>query len=506
MSHSTTLTQGDLQYTDSCQHLQSHLVTMPNTLPRYVRTFLDNGFPLDVFGQQPGLYNLYTQICLCYSVEDPKVASSIIRRLMTGLERLTANFPWVAGQVVKSNGTYQIVPFERTPRLVVRDYRDNPDIPPMDVLRFTGFPMDMLDEIVICPIRTLAAKTAKENDPAPVFMVQANLIDEGLVLSFVAQHNVMDMTGLAQIMRLLSMDCHDDPYSHELIWGNRHRGSVIPLLEEPFDPWTELSRQLVRPAPVAPAEEIPASSPVPTAAATATTVSPFDGTPKCSWATWIFSRDSLEALKALGTRTMDPQIDFISTDDALSAFIWQSIMRARLPRLDPKQRVTFARAVDPRRFLGIPNSYMGVVQNMTYHTYSLDEFLQMPLGGVASNLRAALDPKTSTVDRNTRALATFLEQHPEDRHLVSVTATLDLGSDIMLSSWVKEKLYELDFNLGVGKPEAVRRPAFDPVESLIYLMPKALNGEISAAICLRDEDLDRLRADEQFKKYARYVC
>ncbi|KAL2428703.1 O-acetyltransferase dmxR13 [Exophiala dermatitidis] len=475
---------------------------MSRTIPQYARSFLDN-FPLDVFGQQPGLYNLYTQICLCYPVDDPDLSSFIIRRLKSGLERLTANFPWVAGQVVNSNGTYKIVPFERTPRLVVRDYRDNPDIPPMDVLQVTGFPMDMLDEIVICPIRTLAAKTAAPNDPAPVFMVQANLIDEGLVLSFVAQHNVMDMTGLARIMRLLSKDCHGEPYTHELIWGNRNRESVIPLLEEPFDPWTELSRQLVR-APGAPVEEPP--GPVPTAAATATTVPLPGGTPKCSWASWNFSRDSLEALKALGTWTMDPQIDFISTDDALSAFIWQSIMRARLPRLNPKQKVTFARAVDPRRFLGIPDSYMGVVQNMTYHTYPLDELLQMPLGSVASNLRAAIDPKTSTVERNTRALATFLKQRPEDRHLVSVTATLDLGSDIMLSSWAKEKLYELDFNLGVGNPEAVRRPAFDPVESLIYLMPKALNGEISAAICLRDEDLDRLRADEQFKKYARYVC
>ncbi|EXJ83309.1 hypothetical protein A1O1_06928 [Capronia coronata CBS 617.96] len=117
----------------------------------------------------------------------------------------------------------------------------------------------------------------------------------------------------------------------------------------------------------------------------------------------------------------------------------------------------------------------------------------------------ALDPATTRVAYNTRALATFMQRSPENRSLVSVTATLDLGSDIMLSSWAKEKLHHLDFDLGLGKPDAVRRPAFDPVESLLYLLPRALDGEIAAAICLRDEDMERLKADKQFKEYARYI-
>ena len=56
--------------------------------------------------------------------------------------------------------------------------------------------------------------------------------------------------------------------------------------------------------------------------------------------------------------------------------------------------------------------------------------------------------------------------------------------DIMLSSWAKLDCYELDFNLGLGKPDSVRRPQFAPVESLIYLMPKTLDGEIVVGICL----------------------
>ena len=148
--------------------------------------------------------------------------------------------------------------------------------------------------------------------------------------------------------------------------------------------------------------------------------------------------------------------------------------------------------------------YTGLVQNMTYHTYTLQELIEEPLGGVASQLRSALDPKTSSLGYNTRALATVLHR-TSDKNIVDFTATLDLSADIMLSSWAKLDCYELDFNLGLGKPEAVRRPQFEPVESLVYLMPRTLDGEIAVAICLRDEDMERLRADEEFAKYGRHI-
>lgn len=141
---------------------------------------------------------------------------------------------------------------------------------------------------------------------------------------------------------------------------------------------------------------------------------------------------------------------------------------------------------------------------MTYHTYTLQKLVEEPLGGVASQLRSALDPKTSNLGYDTRALATFLNRTP-NKNIVSFTATLDLSADIIFSSWAKVDCYGLDFNLGLGKPEAVRRPRFNPVESLIFLMPRTLDGEIAAAICLRDEDMERLRVDEEFNKYGRYI-
>lgn len=66
-------------------------------------------------------------------------------------------------------------------------------------------------------------------------------------------------------------------------------------------------------------------------------------------------------------------------------------------------------------------------------------------------------------------------------------------------------LYDLDFNLGLRKPEVMRRPRFVPVGSLMYIMPKSLNGDLAVALSLRDEDLERLNDDEDWKKYATYI-
>ena len=144
------------------------------------------------------------------------------------------------------------------------------------------------------------------------------------------------------------------------------------------------------------------------------------------------------------------------------------------------------------------------MSNTTYTTYTAQELVEEPLGVVASRLRSDLNPATSSLIYDTRALATSLNSNP-DKNLVSNTAPLELSTDIIFSSWAKIGIYDLDFNLGLGKPEAVRRPRFNTVQSLMFLMPKTLDGEIAAAICLRDDDLNRLQEDNEFRKYGVYI-
>ncbi|KAJ5864488.1 Transferase [Penicillium soppii] len=451
---------------------------------------------LDVFGQTPGLYKLYTQLCSVYAISDTSSHDTIIDILINGLDQLAKSFPWLTGQVVNEGagdghtGVFKITPLDKI-QLVVKDLRPDSSAPTMNSLRQANYPFTMFDENVIAPCTTL---NLPDNPPsitsesALVFCVQANFIEGGLMLTTVTQHNVMDMTGHDFIMRLLSKACKNEPFTNEeLTIGNMNRSRAIPLLDDSYTPGPELAHQIVKPPP---SNSDTASDPV--------------VPPQSTWAYIELSATQLNALKSLATKTLPPSTTFISTDDAISAFIWQCIARARASRLGATSKSMLARAVDVRQRLGMPKAYPGLVQAMTYNTGTIRQISEEPLGIVAAQIRSQLDPKNNDLAFNTSALATFLSRS-HDRTKASITASVDVSSDFMLSSWSRISCYELDFGLGLGKPEAVRRPHFTPFEGLGYLMPRSPAGELQAAICLRDEDWDGFKADEEFTKYATHI-
>lgn len=447
-------------------------------------------YTIDILGCTPFLYKLYTQLCIIFAVSEP--SSAISDTLREGLDRLAEGFPWLAGTVVNEGasegvtGIYRIVLSNQGIPLVIKDLQNDASAPTMESLRRSNYPFSMLDEKIIAPCLTLnlpGNEFGLAATSAPVFAVQGTFISGGLILTVVGQHNVMDMTGQGRIIGLLSKACHKQPFTEEeLRIGNMDRSKTITLLDGPFDPAVELKHQMVRPPPAGNATPPPSST----------------------WAYVSFSAASLEALKVQATQTKADSTAFVSTDDAVCAFIWKSIARARLHRLDPGTESTFARAVDVRERMGIPSTYLGMFQNMAYNKDTLQNLADRPLGAIASQLRRKLDPKVVDLAYNTRALATFQAQSA-DKTKSSATACVDASSGIMLSSWAKINTFELDFNLGLGKPEAVRRPAFVPFEALIYIMPKSPNGEMAVGVCLRDEDWERLKADEEWVRYATYV-
>ena len=157
---------------------------------------------------------------------------------------------------------------------------------------------------------------------------------------------------------------------------------------------------------------------------------------------------------------------------------------------------TVTPAVNLRGLFHVPNTYAGMPQNLTYTANTLQQLVEAPPGVIDSQLRSGLQPKTSNSEYRTCALATLLE-YDTDPSTVSVTASLNLSKDCMLNSWSQLEFYSLDFDLGLG------RPRFTPVESLGCHMPKVLAGDIAVLICLRDEDMERLKNDEEFVRYGK---
>lgn len=453
----------------------------------------------DILGQLIRV-NLYTPICLCFPLQDASSKSQfIIDTLTQALEQLSVSFPWLAGQVIRegvvegNTGRSKIVPSEnKTIRLIVKDLSHDAAVPSMDTLRNAKFPFSMLDGELIAPLSGLP--TSYEGDTAPVFFLQANFINGGLLLNFAGEHSTMDGQGLGEIIRIFDKACHNEPFKdEELFQGNRARDSVIPLFDPTsFKPGSELDQLLVKPR-----------------ATTSTTPAWAINTPsKCTWAYFHFSASKLSDLKSIASSSSSSISEnstatiYITTNDALSAFIWQSTSRIRSSRLPPHSTSTFARAVDVRSSLSIPPCYLGNLSNHTYTTLPLSLISSTPLSSLASSLRLALNP--SDLSFTIRSLATHISI-TDDKSGISPGANLDFSTDIFFSSWARLACYLLDFNLGLGLPESVRRPRYAVVEGLMYLMPMDRNRGIDAAICLRDEDLERLRGDREFQEYADWI-
>jgi hypothetical protein len=221
------------------------------------------------------------------------------------------------------------------------------------------------------------------------------------------------------------------------------------------------------------------------------------------WASLSFSADSLKRLKQEALASV--KSGFVSTNDALTAIIWQALARARLDRFPQSTTSTMARAINPRRYLPeVPEFYPGYISNMAFSVAELGQLVDQSLGSIAHTLRSAVDPDTSGLEQATREYATLMYR-AKDRDSISMTQNLKLDTDIMLSSWASMRCYHFDFGLGLGTPVAFRRTKHVAVPGLLFLLPQDLKGEIILTMCVREDELEKLRHDETLTKFVEHI-
>lgn len=431
---------------------------------------------------------LYTQLCFFYDVPHERTQEDILGRLYQGLRRLTEAVPWLAGQVLQQNGYMSIIPYSDLPRLTAKDLTSEPSAPTMQQLRDAGLPFHMLDEKLICPRNTLSdGPNEGETLPYPVLLLQASFVQGGLILSVLACHSAMDIVGQVLIVRLLSKTCHGEPLSSGEIAGcNMDRQNLIPLLED-----TESEASNSRQTP----KSTPPSS---TGQPTTSTV------PRLRWAYYQFSESALRALKTSISSTLPNSTPFVSTDDCICALLWRSLARARLTRLNESTNLKFLRQVDVRKYLEIPATYPGNVVTSVVESLTLGELASVSLGTITSALRAQLKPEDLV--HSIRRDATAAKAQTRQRYNQGGnTKKKDRENTITMSSWTKAECKDVDFNLDLGSPVAIRRPMFTPIEGLVYLLPKGRAGEILAALCLREVDMDGLKHDKEFRRWTEYI-
>lgn len=448
---------------------------------------------LNILEQRPGWSLFSTNIAWCFGCPETADITAIATKLQPALEDLASAFPWIAGRVVNegsdpltnNTGVFKIIQKDCAPQIIVQDHRQTPSVPSIQTLRQAGFATKLLDETLFAPRRNFSLDRGVMGH---VLLVQLNMIPDGLILVFSGNHSAMDMPGLMQIARWFDKACRNEAFTREeLEVGNMARRSLIPLLDSTYQPGDEISLQMT-PVKSTQWTENRENSPVERL--------------QIRWETFSFQSTAIRDLKTRATETRTS--DFVSTDDAVTAFLWQSLARARLQRLGADKVSTLARACNARRFLSIPPTYPGLVQNTIYSKLTLRELVELPLGAVASILRDAVASESPSVEFYTRAVATVLSRSA-DKGCLKVAAWLDRSSDVLLSSFTATKAYEQDFGLGLGCTEAVRLTNLVNQEGVMFFLPAEPSGNFTFVVGLRHEDLVRLKEDKLFARYGRHV-
>ncbi|KAL1881272.1 hypothetical protein Daus18300_001124 [Diaporthe australafricana] len=448
----------------------------------------------DVLGQ---MTFLKTYIVIAYGLRTRGGTDETTKALKDAAEKLVATFPWIAGHVVRQGsgpgktGLATIVPYppgERTTPVIVKDARDSSAS--LDDIMEAGGPMHLLDGDVLAFRKGLPDSYDDSEEAAPVLVIQANIIKGGTVLCFQGNHHAMDMNGLAHMMRLFSKALRGEPFSDdEVKHGNRERRNVIKLLG-PEDKRADISNLVVKPAsPGNPEANAPA--------------------PDVKWVYLHLDGPKLAELKAIAVASGagEGAEQWISTDDALTAFISQRITAARMKRMGEKPpQFTLCRAVNGRRYLEppLPKEYMGHMVTCTYTAVLPDSAIATShLGVLARQIRADI---LSIKSNDIESIATALHES-DDKGALNYGASVNMASwDLMLSSFAGLGLNQIDFgNVLGGKPLFSKRPRFAPIEGLLYFMPRTDDGDVDVACCLRSEDIETLKKDAEFLKYGAYV-
>ncbi|KAL2167889.1 hypothetical protein VTG60DRAFT_676 [Thermothelomyces hinnuleus] len=449
----------------------------------------------DVFGQLPFL-KTYAHLLLIFPLENDELSrAKAIESLNSAALKLAEALPWLTAKVVTkgsgpgNSGRYELEPCALwSPPHTIMRIRDYSDVcPPYYKIVKARGPVTMLDGNILGPRKVVFPETYQETEADPNFvaMFQANIIQGGLLLDLVAQHNILDLGGIEQCFTLLARAMRGEPFTPEMLAvANMDRRNAVRLLG-PDEPMKDHSAFL-RPGPL----DLPPPPLEP--------LSPY------SWCYFRFSATALSKLKALATPTegWDPSMRPVSTNDAVTAFCWQRVTSVRLRRRGtPEARTKICRAVNARKTLGVPSEYMGDMVTIVNSSFTFQELADAPLSAVAGQLRR--DLTAVNTPEYIRSFATFIANTP-DKSIISYGGKFNPDTDMGTSSAAHVRLLEVEFG-PLGKPSLIRRPNFGPIKSELYVMPRTLDGDFDILLCLKEVDMVGLMEDAQWNEYADYI-
>lgn len=443
---------------------------------------------------------VYVNFVLCFAL--PKSASSqeTYGELKGGLALTLSEIPFIGGVVAPGDGKsgrYQIkIDQGYGVRFGFRDFATTATFGySYEELRRARFPGSVMDAKKLSPFGWLPTSTT----PA-VMGAQANFFTGGVLLTISVIHLACDAHGIAEIIKAWAKNSNSlqapIPPARSMDRMTLMKGqSGADIID--FAEYRVLENQ----------KDMPQGK-----------VDVAKAAPPIEYSIFHFSPAHLAQLKRSAS-SPDPEDPWISTNDALCAFIWHHISLARglsSPPHSPSHHhhpLMFTVAVDGRHRFSPPldSSYLGNAAFICPIVSQVSSVVSSPpsspssLYALASHIRTEI---TNFDDAKMRGIIALVDSTPFVTDL-KLARIADPGRDLAVSSWADMGLYGLEWGAGMGKPECVRVPAL-PAEmrfpGWIRVFPRLRDGGLEVMMGLEVGTTERLRADEAWGRFAEWVC
>ncbi|KAH8585460.1 trichothecene biosynthesis acetyltransferase [Bisporella sp. PMI_857] len=443
----------------------------------------------DILGQLPMLQT-YSHVLYFFPMPPNVSKEEIIDDLEEAVTKVREKIPWMGARVINvgkcagNSGVYRAIECEwPNPAIDVKNVIE--ELPEYAVIQAQKAPLSMINTKLLTPVVGFPERFEDSDEhPAHVVRLQATFIRGGVILDFAIAHIMGDAGGHFGFVKLVAMAMRGEQFPDALLeQANRDRRNLVPLLR-PDEPLLDHSHHL---RPLA-TNSTSLTMPKPEAA---------------RYHIFRFTVANMAKLKKLASQEegFNPDVLFISTDDALCAFCWQRFIKARKQLFPPETVSRFGRQIDGRKLVGLAPDYMGdVICNVcTWMTF--EELTESPLSTVASQLRKQLNQANNSY--YLRSFATFIAREP-DKSLITYGGKFDPRIESGCSSIRGLAGVFPDFGK-LGAPEYIRRPPSMPFTSTVVFFPGTPEGDCDASICLTDKEFEILSAEPEWTQYVEYI-
>lgn len=442
----------------------------------------------DVLGQLCML-QVYSHVLYFFPMPEGTTREEIVQDLSQAVAKVRKEVPWMGARIINegsgegNSGTYRAVACPHPQQAIDVCFLDG-KISDYSEFRRLKAPQSITPTSLLIPVPAFPQRMEvnSEQNPAHVVRVQANIISGGVIVDFAIAHNIADAGGHFGLVKLVAAAMRGEEFPKALLEAaNKDRRDILPLLrpEEPMLDHTRHYRPpLTATAPLAP--------PVP-----------------ARYHVLRFSPASMAKIKALASDRdgFDKEVPFISTDDAICAFIWKHLITVRRGRHPPGTLSRFGRQIDGRKLVGLPPDYMGEMAHNMEATMTFQQLAEAPLSTIASHLRKCLNETNNLY--HLRSFATFVSREP-DKSTITYAGDFKPGTDVGCSSI--RSLAGVFPSFGkLGVPEFIRRPPGIPFPSTVVLFPGTPDGDCDAVACLTDEDFEALRDCPEWSEHVEHI-